>query len=66
MDLQSTETAVRRARKRLTHATRQAAREDLSARARARHQRRIWNAQRLLGEARQFWEELALCEMEAD
>ncbi len=62
MDIQATATALRRARKRLTHATRQAARDDLSERAHRRHVRRVSNAARFYREAADWFAELAAVE----
>lgn len=63
MDLNSTDRALTRARKRLAHAVRQHG-EATSERARKRHARRIRNARQLEADARWTWEHLALSDPE--
>lgn len=59
MDLYSATTAIKRARKRLAHSTRQRA-EALTAKAKARHERRVRNAERALAEAEREFSLIAL------
>ena len=61
MDINAAETAIRRARKRFAHATRQLG-EAESESARKRHARRAMNAQRGMKDAVRFYEALAFSE----
>lgn len=59
MQLQASETAIRRARKRFAHATAQLA-EAQTEKARRRHSRRAMQAQRTMSEAVRLYEAMAL------
>lgn len=63
MELHSSITHIRRARKALAHSIRQE-HEARSEAARRRHARRAMNARRLMSEAESFYAELALIDFE--
>lgn len=61
MDSYAAETALRRARKRIAHATVRLT-EAETPRAKARHARRLRNARQLEAESRWTFEHLAMCD----